>query len=315
MTTRTSPSRCARRWRRRSGPRRCEREPLGVGADRRGAGRPDRRPGSIARPDDACRPHGPDRRAGPPADAGPPGDQVPAAGRRRLQFRRPQLRQPGRGQGRAVQPAARSSGVPGRSPGRDAGRLVEAPPSGAGRAVLSRRARSRAQAYADGPLARGQREARGPRRRRGAGATAGRRPGQPRLSRRLGQPRPAAGDAGRKRQAAPGPGVRLSRRRALDEGPPRAARSRLAGPGPGPGLGLCDPRPDQRPARQRRGPEPGRHRPGQPRPSARPRRLGRAAGLGLGRQPGAGLPGRPTRPSTTAAWRSRACRATARRPW
>ena len=71
--------------------------------------------------------------------------------------------------------------------------------------------------------------------------------------------------------------------------PPGSARTRLARSRPGARLGLCDPRPDQRPGRQWSRADRRRHRPGQSRPAALAGRLGRPARLGLGRQPGAGL--------------------------
>ncbi len=50
-------------------------------------------------------------------------------------------------------------------------------------------------------------------------------------------------------------------------------------------LGLRVPQPDQHPGRQRRRPDEGHHRPRQQGPAAQARRLGRAARLGVGRQP------------------------------
>src|SRR3546814_4409060 len=69
----------------------------------------------------------------------------------------------------------------------------------------------------------------------------------------------------------------------------RAARPRLEGADPGARLGLCRLRSLERPARQRRRADAGHHRARQQGAAAVARRLGRAACLGLGREPGARL--------------------------
>ena len=66
-------------------------------------------------------------------------------------------------------------------------------------------------------------------------------------------------------------------------------RPTVAAAGPRQGVGLCHHRPQQHPGRQRRGPDQGHHRTVQQGAAAQARRLGRAARLGLGREPRTGL--------------------------
>ena len=73
--------------------------------------------------------------------------------------------------------------------------------------------------------------------------------------------------------------------------PPASARPDLAGAADRERLGLRRVRADQRAARQRRGPDARHHRPGEQGTAAKAGRLGRAEGVGVGRQPGARLPG------------------------
>ena len=102
-----------------------------------------------------------------------------------------------------------------------------------------------------------------------------------------------AGDAGqRARSGARDHGVRVrpaaaSRERAA--GAASAAGRHLAGTARAQGLGLRRARADERAGRQRRRAHARHHRPRQQGPAAGPRRLGRAAGVGVGRQPRARL--------------------------
>ena len=92
--------------------------------------------------------------------------------------------------------------------------------------------------------------------------------------------RPGAGDVELRLRAAPG------RRAAAASG----ARPDLAGAAAGEGVGLRRVRPDQRAARQRRRAHARDHRPGQQGAATKAGRLGRAQGVGVGRQPRARLP-------------------------
>ena len=103
-------------------------------------------------------------------------------------------------------------------------------------------------------------------------------------------PNPCAppGGGGRARSACGGRRARPLARR-WSHGPSRPNRPDMAAAGPREGLGLRQPQHGQRAGRLRRRPDVRHHRAGQQGPAARARRLGRALGLGLGREPAARL--------------------------